>query len=262
MDARAPPLDKEGLRRYSLYAMRVISLIAILIFASGCVHGTRALSSESSTVVFDANLLLPWTAAYQNRELAPPPILYEFTRGAKTLIYLASKHSNSSETLTFRFIKWVLENRKPDVLILEGFSTDLGPNPSAIVAEAQRGVKNGFYPSGEPAYAIELAIEGKIPFIGAEPSDQLLFQKIMQQGYSAEDILGFDFVRRVPQLLRAKTLDGKKLNEIFENYVKSKAQAYGYRGHLDTFDEFKRWYKLRQGKVFGQPAEVISPILI
>lgn len=222
--------------------------IAALASILGCRHQAGL---SNSSVEFDSKLLLPWSMAHQNVGTAKSPALYEFKRHGKTLWYLASKHSNSVDAPGFKLIEWAMENRSPDIIILEGFGSSLGLNPKDIAYAALEGAKSGFYPSGEVGFAIEKALERKIPFIGGEPSDRAIFNSAIRRGYSANDLLSFEFVRRMPQINRSGELKGKKIETIYSDYIRSRAKTYQIEDTVLSFDEFKKWYSAKQGKEFS-----------
>lgn len=227
-----------------------LSIILMSTLIQACSHTSKSGDQGLSQIEFDSNLILPWSKASKNLDTAKSPSLYEFKSSGKTLFYLASQHSNKITDPAFKLIK-TASDKRPDILILEGFSKDLGVSPKSISTAVLEGVKDGFYPSGEVAYAVQLANEAKIPFVGGEPSDTYLLEKVTAKGYSANDLLNFDFVRRMPQMNRSGELNSKKVELLYADYVKAKAKSYGYKGSTLTFDEFKKWYQDKQGKAFS-----------
>jgi hypothetical protein len=208
---------------------------------------------DQKPISIDSNLLIPWNEALQDVTTVQSPALYEFKDQDKVLWYLASQHSNRIEQPVFIYIDSVIR-RKPDVIIVEGFETDLGLSPKAISESALQGIDNGFYPSGEPSYAIDQAIKNNIPFVGGEPNDKYIYQQTLKAGYSANDLLSFNFVRRLPQINRSGELQKNKLEKIYANYIKVKAQDFGYKGPTLSFKNFKQWYRKNQGKSFNLEA--------
>ena len=224
----------------------VLTFIQVL---SSC----KTVSVTQNPINISSDLLTPWSEALKDVTTAESPALYEFKDADKKLWYLASRHSNQVDQPVFKFIDLVMK-KNPDVIIVEGFETDLGLSPKAISESVLTGIKDGFYPSGEPSYAIDLAVKNRIPFIGGEPNDKDIYQQILKAGYSANDLLSFNFIRRLPQINRSGELEKTKIEEIYRGYIKGKAKDFGYTEKTLSFVEFKKWYKKNQGKTFSLDA--------
>lgn len=220
------------------------------LHASGCSQAPKTIDHDTTYIKFDTGLILPWSKASENLDTARSPALYEFKYKEKTLLYLASQHSNKITDPTFQLIK-TASDRRPDIFILEGFSKDLGISPASVISAVLDGIKDGFYPSGEAAYAVQLANDTKIPFVGGEPSDLFILKRIEAQKYSVNDLLSFNFVRRMPQINRSGELNAKSVESSYNEYIKAKAQTLEYKGPTYTFQEFKKWYRDKQGKEFS-----------
>ncbi|WP_409478538.1 hypothetical protein [Pseudobdellovibrio sp. HCB154] len=224
-------------------------LISIALIAS-C---KTAEKQNVEPIHIDPKLLIPWGEALKDETTAESPAIYEFKSKDKKLWYLASRHSNKIDQPVFKYISEVI-NKKPDVIIVEGFESDLGFSPKEISESVLQGIKDGFYPAGEPSYAIELATKNNIPYIGGEPNDKLILQEILKAGYTANDLLSFNFVRRMPQINRSGELKKNKVENIYAKYIKSKARDFDYKGKTLNFNKFKEWYLKNQGKKFSLTA--------
>lgn len=222
--------------------MKIFKFFFILLL-SGCAH------QEIVTVNIDLSLAIPFDEARVDVSTSKSPALYKFTKGNKQLWYLASKHSNDPNSDTFQFVKYVFNNQKIDIVIVEGFQTDLGLNPSLISKNVLEGKTATFYPNAEPSYTIENAINKKVIFVGGEPSDLDIHKAILAKGYQSQDLLAFNFVRRMPQLKRsAKVSNLKSLEGEFDSYIKSKKVDFGIEGINFSFQDFKKWYQKNQHK--------------
>lgn len=224
-------------------------LIAIAFIAS-----CKTLETQSfGPVNIDSKQLISWGEALKDESTAESPALYEFRSKDKTLWYLASRHSNKNDQPVFKYINKVVD-KKPAVIIVEGFQSDLGFSPKEISESVLQGIKDDFYPAGEPSYAIELAVKNNIPYIGGEPNDKLILQEVIKSGYTANDLLSFNFVRRMPQINRSGELEKNKIESIYSQYIKRKAQDFDYKGKTLNFKKFKEWYLKNQGKKFSLTA--------
>ncbi len=224
--------------------MRKFLFLAYLLFTS-CAH---VLSTEFSANI-DSSQVIPFDEARQDTTTARSPALYKFTKDDRQLWYLASSHGTDSTSDTFKFIRHVFNLQKIDIVIVEGFETDLGINPRAISSYIFEGKKDTFYPNGESSFAIENAIIKNVPFIGGEPSDKDIYKSILEKNYSAQDVIGFNFVRRIPQLKRSGLITNlSSIEPQFSSYLKTKQKDFGIKDIKFTFEDFKNWYKNKQGK--------------
>lgn len=228
----------------------LVIIFAITQVFCGCKTSEKEITQP---INIDSKLLIPWGEALKDRSTADSPALYEFILKNKTFWYLASRHSNKSDQPVFKYINKVVD-KKPDVIIVEGFQSDLGLSPKEISDFVLQGIKDGFYPAGEPSYAIEQAVKNNIPYIGGEPNDKFILQEILKAGYTANDLLSFNFVRRIPQINRSGELEKNKIEDIYENYINNKAQDFDYKGNTLNFIKFKEWYLKNQGKKFSLAA--------
>jgi len=225
--------------------MRKILFVLVLPIFIACAHKSRS----PAQVNIDTAQLIPFDEARIDTSTAKSPALYKFEDNQKTLWYLASNHSTDASSDTFRFIRHIFDTHKVDIAIVEGFESDLGLNPKGLKEQVLKGKTNTFYPNGEPSFIIELASANDIPFIGGEPSDKDIYSALIKKGYSAQDFIGFYFVRRIPQEKRSKEVTNLlSLEKSFTSYSKDKAKALGIENFTYSFSEFKTWYKNNQGQ--------------
>ena len=90
-----------------------------------------------------------------------------------------------------------------------------------------------------------------VPFAGGEPSDKSTLEIVRKKGFSANDLLSFEFVRRMPQINRSGDLKKKDIETIYLEYVQSKAKDYKIKEATFTFEQFKAWYANKQGREFS-----------
>lgn len=226
--------------------MNKIFLLFSVAATLGCAHG---LNVPSETPVIKSKDLISFDEALSDASTAKSPALYEFKKGPVELLYLASNHVTDPKSETFRLIEYAFAKKSFRLIIVEGFETSLGQSPVEIKNAILSGNTKDFYPNGEPSYAVELAVRNGIPFIGGEPNDKQIFLSVKSGGYSVEDLIGFNFVRRIPQLRRQrKVIDMATLESEFKWYSKAKAKDFGVEDLTFNFEAFKKWYSSKQGK--------------
>ncbi len=228
--------------------MRLSAIFICLLPLFGCAHAHR----HPDSIAIDSRAVLLFEDARKDESTAKSPALYRFQKGDRTLLYLASSHSTDPNSDTFQLVRYVFKSEKPDVAIAEGFETRLGFNPKGVFERASRGETEDFYPDGEPSFIMEQAKANGTPVIGGEPSDQDVYKALVSKGYSANDMIGFYFVRRIPQIRRSgEVKDMASLERSFTNYSKAKARDVGIQNFKFSFEEFKDWYSTKQGKELG-----------
>ena len=195
-----------------------------------------------SSVSFNYKLIEPWTSVGQKNEPYQSVFIAKFQKNNKSLNYIAANHSNDIESATFKTIKKAMDELSPEVIILEGFSSDEGINPKGMIRHGERCLKSKFSNCGEPAYAIHLANQLEIPFIGAEPSDLAIMKEMVNKGYTVLDIAGFYLLRQIPQLKRQGKLKSlKDFPEQAESSLRSNSKRLGLKTNI-SFSSFKSWY--------------------
>lgn len=106
----------------------------------------------------------------------------KFKTFGKKLYYIASNHTTDETSDTFAYIHQCINKYKPGLIILEGIPISKGINPN---------LKNVV---GEPGYAMKLAIENKIDFIGIEGSEKDIILELAKR-FNNDDIYGWFFLR-------------------------------------------------------------------
>ena len=232
---------------------------------AGCVHQT----TTESKISINATQTIPFDQARVDASTAKSPALYKFTKSGHDLWYLAASHGTEVNSDTFKFIHYVLNTQKINIVIVEGFETGLELSPTSITGHILDGKTATFYPNGEPSFVIENALDKHIPFVGGEPSDKDIYNAILQKGFYAQDLLGFNFVRRIPQLKRSQQITNlESLQTQFNSYIKSKLKDFDIKDFNFTFEDFKNWYKINQRKNLslesgekGETAPIDGPYL-
>jgi hypothetical protein len=166
--------------------MRLLAIPALLLFC-GVVDGAEPFSP-------DLSLIRNWNQAfYQSHPYQPFPKTLRF-EGSKTFTYVASKHKdwkNSQEK-----IRIAIKTYKPQILLIEGIAKSDGVSPRVWDDRIKQDLNvEGF----EAYYANKLALQERIPFVGAElegkMSDHTSYERdIAVVSYVAELLNKYDNV--------------------------------------------------------------------
>jgi hypothetical protein len=133
------------------------------------------------------------------------PYLAVYRRGGRLLAFVAARHEVGVTSPTHTAVRKALDIYAPRAVIAEGFPTALGPSPDSILRAAQDGSSWGL---GESGYAVRLAHASGAPFWGGEPTDREVNEALLAEGWSADDVLGDEVLRMLPQTLRAGEISG------------------------------------------------------
>jgi hypothetical protein len=186
--------------------------------------------------------VLPWSHELQSDQPYQPPFVARFEKGDQILSFVA-----------VQLIDDVLAKRHVRLAIIEGWPAAQGINPPRYARKLQEWNASGFCKGGgEDGYAAFHAVEHGASFLGGEPDERLVVQAVLNQGFTPEDLLGFYFVRQVPQLRREGTLAAKGLEASFRTLIDAMGKRAGLEdagAHL-SLEQFRDWYRKRQGKEF------------
>jgi hypothetical protein len=129
--------------------------------------------------------------------------------GDKHLVFIAAKHANRDDSLTFRLIREAFAAYAFDVVIAEGFATSRGPNPPRIFQYARESGPNaeGFVEGGELVPAALGAEQEGATLWGGEPDDAVVKARLLAQRFSEADLLGFYVLRSIPQWIGERKID-------------------------------------------------------
>lgn len=124
---------------------------------------------------------------YRNDSEAGPPkdvpypnqcvAVAKYQAESRTLVFVGSAHLHGDESgkpsppavETYREMKNAFLKEKPKVMVVEGIPTSLGPSPCFIALENLLLTDAEVAGEGESAFAIRLALDANVPFVGGEP---------------------------------------------------------------------------------------------
>lgn len=196
--------------------------------------------AAAKSYVPDSALVRLWEDV-REKEPMPAPYLTVYRDGKKELKFIASRHGGDAGT--FSLIRDAFAG-PPDVLIIEGQSSEDGYSPKKVIELMDR---EALYARGEPFYAVNLALRNRVPFIGAEPSDRQMLEAILAGGFTAKDLEGFETLRSLvggPGEIRSS-------EPTFNNEKESFKDKYAIARESELFAdeaEFRAWL----GKNYGE----------
>jgi hypothetical protein len=171
------------------------------------------------------------------------PYAVSFKNNKNTLLFIASKHAVGLNSSTFQLIKEAFNAYVPDIVIIEGVDSAEGVSPSRLTKHIQTTCLPKWYGCGEIYYSIHLAQKRNIPVIGAEPSDSEIFDSVITQDYTKQDIVFFYFSQMIPQYYRQNQIKSKSdLIPLFNQFVAKYFDPLNY-----SFSDYSAWLKRKLG---------------
>lgn len=197
----------------------------------------------------DPSQVLPWSEALSKEEPYEYPFRAIYKQDNKTVIYIASLHSSTANSPTFKRIEDTLKNYKIDLMILEGFGYSLGVSPANMTKWASQQGKNGSYVGFETAFSIIQANQKQIPFQGGEPDELAILDRVQNLGYSKDDFAFYQFLQQVFEYQEVDPNYSNKVEELFQVFIKGKEKIIV--GPQYTLDSFEKWYLAKTGNKFS-----------
>lgn len=211
----------------------------------------------SKNISLDPSLVAFWSTELSAEEPFEYPFKAEYNIGTKRLIYIASLHSCNANSPTFKMIENSVNTDRIDFLLLEGVPHSAGVSSEKIIKWACTQGKDGFYKGFETAFAVSLACQKNLPFIGGEPDDLFVMSEVLNEGYSAEDFVFYHFVQQVFQRSEAGSADAD-IEGLFNGIIQSKVETL-MLPIRPSFDDFQKWYLDKNGCRFA-PSEINAEV--
>lgn len=211
--------------------------------------------------------LQPWTTALRDRQ--PDDAFAAVYRvGPKRLVFVAAKHANRTDSLTFRLIAQAYRTFQFDTVIAEGFATGRGPNPPSILKyAAENGPdKHGFVEGGETVPTVLGAQDEGAVMWGGEAHDLAVKAALITRGFSADDLLGFYVLRNIPQWIGERKIANAGdvgLETLVEAALDKNRSTLGLGpAVLRGFQDWAGWYRALNGKPIGPDfvTEEVGPL--
>jgi hypothetical protein len=240
--------------------IRTLCLLAALVLV------TPVAAATEPALRPHADKLAPWTIALRDRQ--PEDAFAAVYRvGPRRLVFVAAKHSNREDSLTFRLIRSAFERFRFDSVIAEGFATARGPNsPSIFRYVGEKPRADGFVEAGELAPAALGAQAQGATLWGGEPHDLEVKARLVLSGVVPEDLLGFYVLRTVPQWIGERKLrsagDPALRDLVTQALQQNRDKLQLAPTVLSGFDEWAAWYQAKNGKPIGDSfvTEEVGPL--
>jgi hypothetical protein len=218
--------------------------LALALLLSGC-------AVPGGGIHADLSKLRPWSTDIESAEPLPPPFVADFEQGARSLSYAALEPTHEKTSPSVALLVQVMDARKYGVVVLEGVPRSLGINSLTLQESADKDGKDGYYHEGETSVAIAKAQEKKVPFVGAEPDEDLIKAAVLAAGFTVQDLFGLYILRLIPQWRRDGTLSNRSFPEAYavarvglaKRLAISLAQTPDVKG-------FQSWFTLKQQQPF------------
>lgn len=213
-----------------------ISILSLIFIVSSC----------STLPNPNLNLLKSWTSELQEKE---PSIPYakEYSNKNKKLIFLGASHGRDLNSETHIFVKNIIENTLPNLVIIEGVETQYGLNPAFVLKR----ISNNPPKMNEGSYAAKISSAMKIPFIGGEISESAIKESFQSDPYfTSRDLLAFKLIQGFATFNHEQpnlTLT-EAMNEVY-SYIDSKNELKG--DDVINEKELSKWFKASSGKDFN-----------
>ena len=219
----------------------------MLLFLSGC----AAVPLRSA-----AEKLEPWTTSLRERQ-PEDAFAAIYKRGRQRLVFVAAKHANRDDSLTFRLIRDAYAAFQFDTVIAEGFPTSRGANPRSIFEYVAKSgpTSDGFVEGGETVPTVVGARQEKAKLWGGEADDLDVKAHVIPEGISGTDLLGLYALRNIPQWIGERKIahaGDPRLKPLVEDVLAAdRAELQLPPDVLPDYAAWASWYQRLNGKPIG-----------
>lgn len=190
---------------------------------------------------------------YKSLQTPPPSVNIFKPQENKELIFVAVEHVSNLAHPVIETIKSVLETKKPQFCILEGFSPEDGISPQGLIDGAKRELFEGKCP--ENVYAAYLCKENNIPFVGGDIHNEKYLEPLARKGYSEKDVVFWMLAQNFPFWNREGIVNDANFKELATDMIQNNITFWLNKSKLDyTVDEFLEWHE----KHMGKPLDVVK----
>jgi hypothetical protein len=187
--------------------------------------------------------------------------------GRHRLVFVAAQHENRADSPTFRLIRDAYVAFAFDTVIVEGFPTSRGPNPARLLEIVARSPeRDGFVEAGETVPAVLGARQEGAAVWGGEADDRDIKARILAEGFSAEDLLGFYVLRNIPQWIGERRIDhagDPRLQPLVAAALLRNRESLALPpAVLPGFSEWASWYRALNRRSIGADfaTEEVGPL--
>ena len=153
------------------------------------------------------------------------PYIFELKAHEKTLHYFGTRHTRDPHDPLFAQIEAAFNDSRPDIVFVEGVHviSDIHTFNERVKKASREEIIDRM---GESGFTLKLALEKGIAWHSPEPSDKDLYDHLLTEGFSKDQIFAWEVFHILPQYGRQMHKEG------FKAYV---------GGFIERFKETTCW---------------------
>jgi hypothetical protein len=163
------------------------------------------------------------------------PYVFEIKTDNEQLTYFGSPHVRDPKDPTFSKIEEAFKKTNPDVVFVEAFSGRSMSDEKFMKRINDTSREDVIKMAGESGFAVKLANEKGIEWVCPEPSDSDLYNHLVSEGFSQEEIFAFEFLNILPAYNR-QTNKEELFKNGFKDFVAPSINKFRDSTNWDEFD--------------------------
>jgi hypothetical protein len=168
------------------------------------------------------------TAAEYSRLEHLRPYIFELRTKDNALCFFGASHTRDAKHPVFPEIKKNFFELHPDLVLVEGMGSVRGTHRAAFLERLNAlSTEEAVERLGESGFTIKLAAEHGIEWASPEPPFGQLYEHLLTQGFTKDDLLAWEVLHILPQYNRLPRKEG------FPDYV---------AGYLSRLQQVTRWH--------------------
>ena len=210
--------------------------------------GLQSPKSEKQVEELEPVLSSIMTAEEYARVEHASPYIFELNTRSKGLYYFGSPHTGEPSHSVFSEIEAAFNRANSDIVFVEGFHI----KDKQRICDWLNGIsrEEAIEKMGESAFTVKLALEKGIDWHSPEPADEDLFNDLISEGFSKDEIFAHYVLHILPQYIRQKKKEG------FEEYIKPYIQNFKRSTNWEGFDySYGRAIKLAE-QIVGRAIDI------
>ena len=255
---RKPPLPLST--QLSIIVFLLFGLISSAAAESSLGQQAQAATNKTYGVV-DLSLIRPYSRQLQVSTPYRAPFLANFTKGEKSLVYVAAAHGQGPDHETVKSVRLAFLALSPQIVVIEGLEAGFGLSPKFYQDLTLREEADGFRKAGEPILAAHMAMKANVPFVGAEPGMLEIYDFLEARGYTERDVTAFTILRNIPYWVQRDNINDRLLDARIEEFV-DRWRYYGVKNipkHARlTPSEFRDWFARHNARGGASPVAMTS----
>lgn len=168
------------------------------------------------------------------------PYEYKLEKGDSALYYFGTLHTNSSENPIFSKVEQIIEDFRPDLVIVEGSAYLRNPETKKYALESLKTAsRNEIIQSrGEMTFTIKIAYEKGIEVDSPDPTDEVIANFALKIGATKEEIFLANCCQMILQWIRIE--NGKpSLFQYLNDYISDIKESFKWDDFEFSFENFK-----------------------